>query len=76
MKLKHQKAIEQIITELHESWMNEVEKKELNKIVLKLYGKKFDDDIEAGVRSGHSVESQIEIAKEFLRSQRKQNKNG
>jgi len=67
MKLKYQKEIEEIVAELHQSWMNDAEKREFNRVVLRLYGKKLNDDIEAGVKAGHSVERQIEIAKETLK---------
>jgi hypothetical protein len=66
MPLKHQQAIEEILTYFHESWMNAEDKAEMNRGILKSFGGtmgSLDARIETGIRNGYSVKNQLALCR-------------
>lgn len=61
---KYESAIMKLLSEMHESWMDDDDKLEFNRAMLDHWGgiKHISDKIHAGVLSGHSVERQMEVA--------------
>jgi len=70
--IKYEKEIDSLMRDLlYESWMNEEEHQEIVKFTFNALGitkQKLSDDIEVGVGNGYSVNQQIEIIKNVLKS--------
>jgi hypothetical protein len=68
--MKYEKEINEIITTIipKEKWMSDSDYAEVVELTLKHIGtdlQGISNDIEKGIKNGHSVESQLEIIKNF-----------
>jgi len=70
--MKHEIEIDNLLKELFydESWMGEEDYKEVIYLTFETVGvtkQKLSDDIETGIKNGHTVKQQIDLLKRVLR---------
>jgi len=69
--MKHETEIDKLLKELlyDERWMDDVDYKEVIDLTFKTMGitkQKLSDDIEVGIKNGHTVKQQIDLLKRVL----------
>jgi len=69
--MKYQKELDEMFSYFHESWMDENDKENFNKDILKEMNttmEGLDIMFEQGVEKGYSIETQLSLAKQLISS--------
>jgi hypothetical protein len=67
--MKHKKTILSLLAHFHESWMDDEDREEMNRELLRASGKtmeQLNEDFETGIKNGYSIEQQMEIIRRIL----------
>lgn len=67
IKLKYEDEIRSLFSIQHEWWMDDDDKRDLDKMLIDLFGERFDRDIQTGIDNGHSLEFQMALCKKMLK---------
>ena len=66
--IPYESKIMELLSEMHESWMDENDKEEFDEEILKRVGgiQKLSDEIRVGVCNGYTVNYQMEICRKVI----------
>lgn len=68
--MKYEQTIKNILSEFHESWMDDADKEDCDAEVIRRIGKELDAAIDEGVANGYTVEQQEKLVRGLFMAMR------
>lgn len=64
--MKHEATIKLLLATMHEDWMDDADKAELENMIMSRFGDELSNSIDERIANGYSVETQVELFKLYV----------